>query len=144
MMLSAWFAIAWFFSRGADAMRPSALQRMYALIWLFIGSFVLLALVTVLANNYQVAAGYPALFYFAAVFWAALISYLELFFAPSKSAYARHFEQIDPSRPDSDSASRPLTTNGSAHTGIHGRFFGGMNVVRLRNIGPVQGHMDDP
>ncbi|KAJ4370034.1 hypothetical protein N0V83_005798 [Neocucurbitaria cava] len=114
MMLSAWFAVAWFFSRGADAMRPSALQRMYALIWLFVGSFTLLALVTVLANNYQLAGGYPALFYFAVVFFAVLISYIELFFAPSKSAYARHFEQTESSRPDSDSASRPLTGSTTA------------------------------
>jgi hypothetical protein len=114
MMLSAWFFIAWFFSRGADAMRPSALQRTYALIWLFVGSFVLLALVTVFVNNYQVAAGYPALFYFAAVFVALLISYLELFFAPSKSAFARHLEEADESRPNSESASRPLTGSTSA------------------------------
>ncbi|KAI8943352.1 hypothetical protein NX059_001369 [Plenodomus lindquistii] len=91
MMLSAWFAFAWFFSRGADATRPSSLQRMYTLIWLFIGSFFLLAFVTLLANNYQLAAGYPALFYFAAVFFALALSFLELFFAPSKSGYARHF-----------------------------------------------------
>ncbi|KAF1844483.1 endoplasmic reticulum metallopeptidase 1 [Cucurbitaria berberidis CBS 394.84] len=114
MMLSAWFAIAWFFLRGADAMRPSALQRMYALIWLFIGSFAILALVTVLVNNYHLAAGYPALFYFAAIFFAILISYLELFFAPSKSAYARHFDQIESPRPNSESGSRPLTGTTSA------------------------------
>lgn len=113
-MLSAWFAVAWFFSRGADAMRPSALQRMYALIWLFSGSFILLALVTVLINNYQVAAGYPALFYFAAISFAILISYLELFFAPSKVAYARHLDQLEASLPDSASASRPLTGTTSA------------------------------
>jgi hypothetical protein len=110
-MLSAWFAVAWFFSRGADAMRPTALHRMYALIWLFIGSFLLLAFVTVLANNYQLAAGYPALFYFAAVFVAILISYLELFFAPAKSAYARHIGQMDE---PSESASRPLTGSTTA------------------------------
>jgi uncharacterized membrane protein len=115
MMLSAWFTVAWFFSRGADAMRPSALQRMYALIWLFIGSFVVLAFVTVFVNNYQIAAGYPAMFYFAAVFAAILISYLELFFAPAKSAYARHFEiQQDDSRRNSESASRPHTGSTTA------------------------------
>jgi hypothetical protein len=102
-MLSAWFAVAWFFSRGASAMRPSALTRMYALIWLFVGSFVLLTLVTILANNYQVAGGYFALFYFAGIFSALVLSYLELFFAPTKNAFARHHDQVD------ESASRPLT-----------------------------------
>ncbi|KAF2845352.1 endoplasmic reticulum metallopeptidase 1 [Plenodomus tracheiphilus IPT5] len=113
MMLSAWFAIAWFFLRGADAMRPSALHRMYTLIWLFVSSFSLLTLVTVLANNFQLAAGYPALFYFAAVFFAVVLSYLELFFAPTKSAYARHLEP-DVSRRNSEPGSRPVTGSTTA------------------------------
>jgi hypothetical protein len=84
-------------------MRPSALQRMYALIWLFAGSFVLLALITVLANNYQIAGGYFALFYFAGIFFALVLSYIELFCAPTKTAFARHNDQAE------ESASRPLT-----------------------------------
>lgn len=107
-MISAWISTAWFFSRGASAMRPSALQRIYALIWLFVGSFLLLTFVTVLAHNYQLAGGYWALFYFAAVFAALLLSYLELFFAPKKSAYAQYFDLLDE---DSQIASRPLTAN---------------------------------
>ncbi|EUC28591.1 hypothetical protein COCCADRAFT_9056 [Bipolaris zeicola 26-R-13] len=114
MMLSAWFTVAWFLSRGADAMRPSALQRMYALIWLFIGSFILLIVVTVFVNNYQLAGGYPMLFHFAAVFVAILLSYLELFFAPTKSAYARHIDQVNHLRQDSESTSRPVTGSTSA------------------------------
>lgn len=108
MMLAAWFSIAWFISRGASAMRPSALHRMYALVWLFAGSFALLAFSTVLANNYQVAGVYFALFYFAGVFCALALSYLELFFAPSKTSYARHFEETD------ETTSRPLTGTTSA------------------------------
>lgn len=108
MMISTWISFAWFFSRAASAMRPSALQRMYGLIWLFVGSFMLLAFVTVSANNFQLAGGYWALFYFAAVFAALLLSYLELFFAPKKSAYAQTFEVIEE---DSRPASRPLTGN---------------------------------
>jgi hypothetical protein len=112
MMLSAWFFFAWFFLRGASAMRPSALQRMYSLIWLFIGSFALLILMTVMAQNYQIAGGYFALFYCAAVFFALLLSYIELFCAPKKSAYVDHFEQA------AESASRPLTgTTSGARSG---------------------------
>lgn len=88
-------------------MRPSALQRMYAFIWLFIASFALLAFVTVLVQDFQVAAGYPVMFYFAAVFFALILSYLELFFAPKKSAYVAHFDQTE------GSVSRPLTGNTS-------------------------------
>lgn len=95
-------------------MRPSALHRMYALIWLFIGSFIVLTMVTVFVNNYQLAAGYPMFFYFAAVFIAILLSYLELFFAPTKSAYARYVDQTSTSRRNSESASRPLTGSTSA------------------------------
>jgi hypothetical protein len=108
MMISAWFTIAWFFSRGASVMRPSALQRMYTLIWLFAGSFVLLVFVTVLANNSQVAGGYFALFYFAGVFSALVLSYLELFFAPTKTAFARHLDQTE------ETISRPMTGTTSA------------------------------
>lgn len=108
MMISAWISFAWFFSRAASAMRPSALQRMYGLIWLFVGSFILLAFVTVSANNYHLGGGYWALFYFGAVFAALLLSYLELFFAPKKSAYAQTF---DVTEEDSQPASRPLTGN---------------------------------
>ncbi|KAH7089431.1 putative zinc metalloprotease [Paraphoma chrysanthemicola] len=114
MMLSAWFFVAWFLSRGASAMRPSALQRMYALIWLFAGSFALLAFVTVSVNNYHIAGGYFALFYFAGIFFALVLSYLELFFAPNKTAFARYYDPGDDSRRNSESASRPLTGSTSA------------------------------
>lgn len=109
MMLSAWFFFAWFFLRGASAMRPSALQRMYTLMWLFIGSFALLVVVTVLARNYEIAGGYFIMFYFAAVFFALLISYIELFFLPKKSAYVGRFDEDDGARRNSETASRPLT-----------------------------------
>jgi hypothetical protein len=90
-------------------MRPSALQRMYALIWLFSGSFALLVGVTVLAQNYQIASGYFGMFYFAAVFFALFISYIELFFVPKKAAYVAHFDGADDANSHSESASRPLT-----------------------------------
>lgn len=97
-------------------MRPSALQRIYGLIWLFVGSFLLLVIVTMLAQNYQLAGGYWALFYFAAVFVALLLSYLELFFAPTKSAYAQHFGILDE---DTHPASRPLTGNSASRLDDH-------------------------
>lgn len=115
MMLSAWFFIAWFLLRGASAMRPSALQRHYILLWLFIGSFAELVFATVLANNYKVASGYFALFTFAAVFIALLLSYVELLSLPSKSAYAAQLEDTAEAHQDREPPSRPLsgTTNGT-------------------------------
>ena len=37
MMLSAWVFLAWFLSRAADFVRPTALHRAFALLWMFIG-----------------------------------------------------------------------------------------------------------
>src|SRR4051812_49055612 len=98
MMLSAWVILIWFLLRGASAMRPSALQRLYTLIWLFSGSFALLVAVTVLVHNDQVASGYFILFYFASTFLALSISYIELFFVPKKSSYIAHFDEANNAR----------------------------------------------
>ena len=113
-MLSAWFSIAWFLSRGASVVRPSALQRIYTLIWMFIGAFVLLIFATIIAQREQIAGSYFVMFYFAAIFFALLISYVELFFLPKKSAYANRFDHV-PSRRNSEAPSRPLsgTTSGA-------------------------------
>ena len=108
-MLSAWVVLVWFLLRGASAMRPSALQRLYTLIWLFSGSFALLVAVTVFVHNDQIASGYFILFYFASTFLALSISYIELFFVPRKGSYVAHFDEANNARPHSESASRPLT-----------------------------------
>ncbi|OAG01829.1 putative zinc metalloprotease [Paraphaeosphaeria sporulosa] len=115
MMFSAWFFFAWFVLRGASAMRPSALQRHYTLLWQFIGTFIALMLVTILAHNFHLAGGYYVMFAFAGTFFALLISYVELFFLPKKSAYAVHFDQTIETSHDQEPSSRPLsgTTNGT-------------------------------
>ncbi|KAH7117592.1 endoplasmic reticulum metallopeptidase 1 [Dendryphion nanum] len=110
-MLSAWFVVAWFILRGASVMRPSALQRLHIHLWLFVGSWVLLVFATILAQNYQIAGGYFIMFYFAAVYFSTVISYIELFFLPKKATYAERFENN--SRRNSEAPSRPLTGNTS-------------------------------
>ena len=100
MMLSGWFCIVWFLSRGAASMRPSALQRMYTLIWMFIGTWILLVGVVVMENNLGLAGGYFIVFYFTAVFAALLISYLELFALPSKKTYAELIAGYDTAAPE--------------------------------------------
>src|ERR1700761_7039430 len=87
-MLSVWFSVTWFLLRGADFMRPSALQRMYSLLWLFVVSWLLLLGDAILQYSIALAGGYFIVFYFAATFVALTISYLELFALPTKSAYA--------------------------------------------------------
>jgi hypothetical protein len=81
---------------------------MYSLIWLFSGSFALLVLATIAAQNYQIAGGYFIMFYFAAVFFALVISYIELFFAPSKASFVGRMD-AGASRRNSEAPSRPLT-----------------------------------
>ena len=95
MMLSAWFSVAWFFLTGADRVRPTALQRMYNLIWLYALTWIFLVLVTVGENNLQIASGYFVVIYNASVFVALLISHLELFALPTKTAYVEHVAGVD-------------------------------------------------
>lgn len=92
-MLSAFFCITWFILRGGAAMRPSALTRAYGLVWIYIGAFILLVLATVAENNFQLAGIYFIVIYFASIFFALLISYLELFSLPKKKAYVQQIAE---------------------------------------------------
>lgn len=87
MMISAWIFLAWFVSRVADFARPSAFHRVYTYTWMFVISWALLVLATVLENEHGIGGGYFTLFYFAGVFLATWISYLELFSLPRMSEY---------------------------------------------------------
>lgn len=63
MMLTAWSAVAWFILAGADRVRPTALQRMYCLLWLYILSWIILVAATVGENNFKLASGYFVVVY---------------------------------------------------------------------------------
>jgi len=106
MMLAAWLSITWFLMCSGDALRPSALSRLFTLIWMYALSWVLLVGVTVSENNLKLGSGYFLVIYNAAIFVALLISYFELFGLPRKAVYADHayygpvrHENVD--RPDS-------------------------------------------
>ncbi|KAI4126136.1 MAG: hypothetical protein LQ338_003906 [Usnochroma carphineum] len=88
MMLSAWFFVAWFFSCSIDYLRPSALIRLYSMLWLFIIGWIILIALTVMERRLHLAGGYFLVFYFAAIFLATSIALLELFALPRKSVYA--------------------------------------------------------
>jgi len=104
MFLSAYFAVFWFIMRGADSMRPSALQRFYTLLWMYIGCWFVLIGVTVAEKNLQIAGGYFMVIYFAAIFTALIISYFELLALPRKTDYAEMINDGDiPSRRNSRS-----------------------------------------
>jgi Peptidase family M28 len=107
MMLSSFLFVAWFFSRVADYARPSALTRAYSLTWLFIGWWAFLVAGTVFETQYQMAGVYFVFFYFASVFLATWVSYLELFSLPKKSKFCSgKFEEIEDIRSRSHSGSR--------------------------------------
>ena len=95
MLLSIWFALAWFFLAGADRVRPTALQRMFSLIWLYALSWVLLVATTVGENMLKLAGGYFIVVYNASVFVTLLISYIELFALPTKTEYVEHVESAE-------------------------------------------------
>jgi len=119
MLVSAWFFVVWFILRGANAMRPSALQRFYSLLWLYVIFWIVLVFVAVLENDFGLAGGYFIVFYFGAVFCALLISYLELFALPSKQTYAElvtGYETTEPQGPSSNPPSNqaPSSTGQAA------------------------------
>ncbi|KAK5173815.1 uncharacterized protein LTR77_002496 [Saxophila tyrrhenica] len=90
MMLSAWFAVGWFFLAGADRVRPTALQRMFSIMWLYSLTWVMLVAATVGENNFDLGSGYFVVIYNAATFAALLVSYLELLALPTKTSYVEH------------------------------------------------------
>ncbi|KAL8667329.1 MAG: hypothetical protein Q9202_000903 [Teloschistes flavicans] len=94
MMLSAWVFIAWFASCATDFLRPSALTRLYALLWLFAIGWIVLVVVTIAERRQKIAGSYFLVFDFAAVFLATLVALSELFGLPKKGDYG---EEVSPS-----------------------------------------------
>lgn len=88
MMISAWIFLTWFLSRAIDFLRPSAFQRSYALLWLYIGNWVLLLIETVYEERLGIAGGYPIVACFASISLAILINLLEQFGLETKDKYA--------------------------------------------------------
>ncbi|CAD6577084.1 MAG: hypothetical protein ASARMPREDX12_008116 [Alectoria sarmentosa] len=96
MMISAWVFVAWFCTRTADFFRPTAFQRAYNLLWAFIVGWLILIVITVFERNPKLAGGYPMVFYFACIFLATAVAFLEQFSLPRKSAYADEIEGTMP------------------------------------------------
>ncbi|KAF2773192.1 putative zinc metalloprotease [Teratosphaeria nubilosa] len=90
MLLSAWFAVAWFFLAGSDRVRPTALQRFFVLFWMYILTWALLVAATIGENNLGLGSPYFVVIYNAAVWLALLVSYLEFLALPKKQKYIEH------------------------------------------------------
>ncbi|PBP19295.1 Peptidase family M28 family [Diplocarpon rosae] len=86
MSLSLFFCVFWFLMAGCNFVRPSALHRVYALIWMFILGWVLLVGATIFEDRFKVSGGYLFVFYQAAISLATFIGLTELFALPKKRA----------------------------------------------------------
>jgi hypothetical protein len=87
MMLSLYFISFWVIMRGADSMRPSALHRGYAILWMYVLGWALLVAATVFEDRFQIATGYLFVFLESSVFLAAFVTLCELFALPTKLEY---------------------------------------------------------
>ncbi|KAI9692180.1 MAG: hypothetical protein M1822_006410 [Bathelium mastoideum] len=119
MMLTAFATTSWFCLRGADFTRPTALQRFYTLFWLYIISYILLVGATILERNFEIAGIYFVVLYSAAMLFALLISYCELFALPRKSLYAQllaEHERPGFRRADSTASSRAIAPRSQHHS----------------------------
>lgn len=103
MMISAWICIMWASSTTADSLRPSAFHRTYALFWMFLAGWLVLVVTTIFERNPKIGGGYLIVFYFACLYLATTISWLELFSLPRKTAYA---DEIEGSVQESNSVAR--------------------------------------
>lgn len=79
--------------RGANFARPSALHRAYVMIWLFIIGWLVLVAVSVSEDRLRIGSGYIFVFFQSAVFLATLISLMELFALPKKTAWAQQIRE---------------------------------------------------
>jgi len=88
MSLSLFFCLFWFFMAGSNFVRPSALHRGYAFIWMFSFGWILLVAATVFEDRLKIGGGYMFVIYESAIFLATLIALCELFALPTKSSVA--------------------------------------------------------
>lgn len=126
-MLSLFYFSFWVIMRGADSVRPSALHRGYAFIWLYAITWIVLIGVTVLQDRFRIASGYPFVFLHAATFLCLLISLCELFALPAKNDFsgavnaasataqegASHSGEAPSPRPGSADAPQPSADQGN-------------------------------
>jgi hypothetical protein len=96
MSISLFFSIFWFMMAGCNFVRPSALHRGYAFIWMFIISWLVVVATTVSEDRLKLGGGYLFVFYAGAIFLATFITLCELFALPTKDSVveASHDQHI--------------------------------------------------
>ena len=109
-MLSLFYFFFWLIMRGASIIRPSALQRGYAMLWLFAITWILSVVAAVAEDRMQIGAFYFLAFFHTAVFLGLLISFLELFALPSKKDLASQLGNDDEAEEESSARDSPADT----------------------------------
>lgn len=112
MTISLFYFTVWLGMRGSSVVRPSALQRGYVNLWLFVLGWVVQVFAAVAEDRLHLAVLYPTVFLQSAVFVSLLISLLEMFALPSKHDFARgmhdeHHERDLMGRDGADSPDGP-------------------------------------
>ena len=98
MMLSAWLVVTWLFLSTANHFRPTAFQRLYSIMWVSLGGWIVLIAATVAEQKQKIAGTYLVFFYHACIFLATTICLLELFGLPRKSEYVAAIQDNQPSQ----------------------------------------------
>jgi hypothetical protein len=86
MSFCLFFCVFWFIMAGCNFVRPSALHRLYALIWMFSFGWLMLVAATVFEDRFKISGGYIFVIYESAIFLATFIGFCELSALPTKSS----------------------------------------------------------
>ncbi|PSK60159.1 Vacuolar membrane protease [Elsinoe australis] len=90
MMMAAHISISWFLLCLIGTLRPTALSRLYTLLWLYVLSWLLLLLTAIVSARFDISGLYFTLIYNLTILLSLHISYLDLFALPTKSQYVIH------------------------------------------------------
>lgn len=107
MMISLFYFAFWLIMRGASFVRPSALHRGYAHIWLFLLGWAILVAVTVFEDRFKISSGYFFVFLQSAVFLSTTITLAELFALPKRTTWAQQVRDDRDARESLLSGHRP-------------------------------------
>lgn len=102
MSISLFYFVAWLILRGASFVRPTALQRGFVTVWLFILGWAVQVLAAVAEDRWHISALYSAAILQSAVFVSVLISLLEMFQLPGKHDFAHQLHDAHQARDQSN------------------------------------------
>ncbi|PHH84673.1 hypothetical protein CDD83_1574 [Cordyceps sp. RAO-2017] len=95
MTMSLFYFAFWLIARGSGYVRPSALQRGFAIFWLYVMTWVVEVFAAVAEDRMHIGGLYFAAFLHTAVFVALMISLLEQVALPTKHEFARQPRERD-------------------------------------------------